>query len=150
MDQPFSLLLAQAAEVAIDYEPVRQSYLAWMYNALGIKYAALLTLSGLCVFFVVIAAVIFCKRPATLASFLVLLPLPFLIGVFASVEGMIASWSVMATSTTSPNPSELGLGISTALFSTLVGLVVTFPSYLLMAIGLPLRAIAHRQDSPSP
>lgn len=51
-----------------------------------------------------------------------------MIGLFGTVQGMIASFRVIATSPTTPKPSELAEGISTALFTTLVGLAVAIPA----------------------
>jgi biopolymer transport protein ExbB len=45
------------------------------------------------------------------------------------VQGMIASFDVIAnTPTGAPKPSELAEGISTALFTTLVGLFIAIPA----------------------
>jgi biopolymer transport protein ExbB len=51
-----------------------------------------------------------------------------MIGLFGTVEGMIASFQVIAAGGASPKPSELAEGISTALFTTLVGLAVAIPA----------------------
>ncbi|MEO1527128.1 MAG: MotA/TolQ/ExbB proton channel family protein [Planctomycetota bacterium] len=51
-----------------------------------------------------------------------------MIGLFGTVQGMIASFRVIATSPTTPKPSELAQGISTALFTTLVGLAIAIPA----------------------
>ncbi|MEL6109205.1 MAG: MotA/TolQ/ExbB proton channel family protein [Planctomycetota bacterium] len=51
-----------------------------------------------------------------------------MIGLFGTVQGMIASFRVIATSPTTPKPSELAEGISTALFTTLVGLAIAIPA----------------------
>lgn len=51
-----------------------------------------------------------------------------MIGLFGTVQGMIASFRVIATSPNTPKPSELAEGISTALFTTLVGLAVAIPA----------------------
>ena len=47
-----------------------------------------------------------------------------MVGLLGTVQGMIASFSVIANSPTTPKPSELAEGISTALFTTLVGLFI--------------------------
>lgn len=47
-----------------------------------------------------------------------------LLGLVGTVEGIIASFRVIATSETQPKPSLLARGISTSLFNTLEGLVV--------------------------
>ena len=52
-----------------------------------------------------------------------------MIGLFGTVHGMIASFTVIANSQGSaPKPSELAEGISTALFTTLVGLAIAIPA----------------------
>nr|WP_145124025.1 MotA/TolQ/ExbB proton channel family protein [Rosistilla oblonga] len=51
-----------------------------------------------------------------------------MIGLFGTVDGMIRSFQVIATSGSTPKPSELAGGISTALFTTLVGLAIAIPA----------------------
>lgn len=52
-----------------------------------------------------------------------------MIGLLGTVQGMISSFNVIATTTSgAPKPSELAGGISTALFTTLVGLAVAIPA----------------------
>jgi biopolymer transport protein ExbB len=51
-----------------------------------------------------------------------------MVGLLGTVQGMIRSFDVIATSPTSPKPSELAGGISTALFTTLVGLFIAIPA----------------------
>jgi biopolymer transport protein ExbB len=51
-----------------------------------------------------------------------------MVGLFGTVQGMIASFRVIAERTGTPPPSELAAGISTALFTTLVGLGIAIPA----------------------
>ncbi len=51
-----------------------------------------------------------------------------MIGLFGTVQGMIASFQVIALGGATPNPTELAGGISTALFTTLVGLAIAIPA----------------------
>ena len=51
-----------------------------------------------------------------------------MIGLFGTVQGMIQSFQVIASGGASPKPSDLAEGISTALFTTLVGLAVAIPA----------------------
>jgi biopolymer transport protein ExbB len=51
-----------------------------------------------------------------------------MIGLLGTVQGMIASFSVIARSPTTPKASQLAEGISTALFTTLVGLFIAIPA----------------------
>ncbi len=57
-----------------------------------------------------------------------------MIGLFGTVHGMINSFSVIANSPTTPKPSELAQGISTALFTTLLGLLIAIPAIALYGI----------------
>jgi biopolymer transport protein ExbB len=51
-----------------------------------------------------------------------------MIGLFGTVHGMIAAFSTIANSGSTPKASELAEGISTALFTTLVGLAIAIPA----------------------
>lgn len=51
-----------------------------------------------------------------------------MVGLLGTVQGMIASFDVIASRTGTPPPSELAKGISTALFTTLVGLFIAIPA----------------------
>lgn len=51
-----------------------------------------------------------------------------MIGLFGTVQGMISSFQVIAVGGSTPKPSDLAEGISTALFTTLVGLAVAIPA----------------------
>jgi len=49
-------------------------------------------------------------------------------GLLGTVDGMVASFQVIASSSTAPKPSELAEGISMALVTTLVGLWLAIPA----------------------
>ncbi|MCA9130945.1 MAG: MotA/TolQ/ExbB proton channel family protein [Planctomycetales bacterium] len=51
-----------------------------------------------------------------------------MIGLFGTVQGMIAAFRTIATSGTTPKPGELAMDISTALFTTLAGLAIAIPA----------------------
>lgn len=51
-----------------------------------------------------------------------------MIGLFGTVQGMISSFQAIAIGGSTPNPADLARGISTALFTTLVGLAVAIPA----------------------
>ena len=53
-----------------------------------------------------------------------------MLGLLGTVQGMVLSFQVIATSITSPKPSDLADGIATALFTTLEGLVVAIPAII--------------------
>jgi biopolymer transport protein ExbB len=51
-----------------------------------------------------------------------------MLGLFGTVHGMIKSFRVIAVSESTPKAQELAKGISTALFTTLVGLAIAIPA----------------------
>ena len=51
-----------------------------------------------------------------------------MIGLFGTVHGMIDSFQTIALAGTTPKASELAEGISTALFTTLLGLAIAIPA----------------------
>jgi biopolymer transport protein ExbB len=51
-----------------------------------------------------------------------------MIGLFGTVQGMIQAFQTIATSGTTPKPSDLAMNISTALFTTLAGLAIAIPA----------------------
>jgi len=57
-----------------------------------------------------------------------------MLGLMGTVSGMIATFRVIANSTTTPKPAELAEGISSALFTTLEGLTVAIPAMVFYAI----------------
>lgn len=53
-----------------------------------------------------------------------------MLGLLGTVQGMVFSFQAIATSNTSPRPSDLADGVATALFTTLEGLVVAIPAII--------------------
>jgi biopolymer transport protein ExbB len=51
-----------------------------------------------------------------------------MVGLFGTVDGMIRSFWVIATSGGTPKPSLLAEGVSTALLTTLIGLAIAIPA----------------------
>ncbi|HBO42500.1 MAG TPA: MotA/TolQ/ExbB proton channel family protein, partial [Planctomycetaceae bacterium] len=51
-----------------------------------------------------------------------------MIGLLGTVQGMIGAFQTIATSATAPKPAQLAGDISTALFTTLVGLMIAIPA----------------------
>ncbi len=85
-----------------------------------------------------------------------------MIGLFGTVQGMIASFQVIAVGGATPKPSDLAEGISTALFTTLVGLAVAIPaiaaynilrnrvSRLLLEVGVTSEDLMSRFEDVQP
>jgi biopolymer transport protein ExbB len=53
-----------------------------------------------------------------------------MVGLLGTVDGMVASFQVIAMSDTQPKPSQLAQGISMALITTLVGLTLAIPAVI--------------------
>ncbi len=51
-----------------------------------------------------------------------------MVGLLGTVDGMVQSFRVIATSPTQPRPSQLAEGISMALVTTLIGLLIAIPA----------------------
>jgi len=51
-----------------------------------------------------------------------------MVGLFGTVHGMISAFQVIATGGSTPEAAELANGISTALFTTLLGLAIAIPA----------------------
>ena len=128
-------------------ETKRVSYLTWMFHALGFEYAILLTLAGLICFVLALIVVIRGRGPMAVAALILIVHVPLLIGAFAAIQGAIASYSVVAMSTTAPNPSEVAAGTSTALFASMVGMLLTIPGYATAACGAFFRSLQSKVES---
>lgn len=57
-----------------------------------------------------------------------------MVGLLGTVDGMVQSFMTIARSDTTPKPSELAQGISTALITTLVGLWLAIPAVTIYSI----------------
>lgn len=53
-----------------------------------------------------------------------------MVGLLGTVDGMVASFGVIANSEQTPKPAKLAAGIQTALYTTLVGLVIAIPAII--------------------
>nr|WP_083904881.1 MotA/TolQ/ExbB proton channel family protein [Rhodopirellula sp. SWK7] len=85
-----------------------------------------------------------------------------MIGLFGTVQGMIASFDVIANGGSTPKPSDLAAGISTALFTTLVGLFIAIPAIaaynilrnrvarLLLEVGVESENLMSRFEDTTP
>jgi hypothetical protein len=129
-------------------EPVRQSYLMWFFSALGWRYTLLLPLAGLLAFVLTLLVVTRGKGAAQVGALLFIVPLPVLVGIYGVVEGLIASYQVIAMTSISPKPSAIAEGVSMSLVTIMVGMVLATPSYLLAVAGLIVRSLT-RDEPPA-
>lgn len=129
-----------------DAEPVQQSLLGWVFSALGVPYVLLLPIAGLVCFLLAVVVVLRGKGPMAVAALILIVHVPLLIGVFAAVQGAIASYTVIAMSGASPKPAEVAAGISTALVAPLVGMLMMVPGYATAALGAFIRSFSNHAD----
>lgn len=122
-------------------EPIRQSFLGWLYYALGFQYAMILPLAGLICFVLALFLVMRGKGPMAAAGLILIVHVPLLIGVFAAIQGLIASYNLIATSETMIKASELAAGYSMALVAPMVGIVLMVPGYATAALGAVIRSL---------
>lgn len=55
-----------------------------------------------------------------------------MVGLLGTVDGMVIAFSVIANSAQTPKPADLAKGISTALVTTLVGLIISIPAIMFL------------------
>lgn len=122
------------------------SLLVQTFRALGLFYTVVLPLAAFFSFVLTVLLVIRGGQYAGAAIVLVV-PLPFLIGLYGFFEWMIVSFNVIASASSAPRPAEVAMGVATALYTPLVGLLLMVPSYLVATGGLFLRALIG-QKSP--
>jgi hypothetical protein len=105
--------------------------LSWILTALGFKYALLLPVSALVGFVPTLIVVVSGKGPMAGVALVFIIPVPWLIGVFATMEGGVNSFKVIATLARDPAPGQVAEIISTLLVAPTVGMVLMAPSYIL-------------------
>jgi len=145
----WSPLICQVTSIAVHpsaaAEPI--SLAEWAFDSLGRFYGWLIPVVALLVFLGACLVVALNRRPSVIAAYLVVLPLPALIGIYATLSGFITGYSVFFSA------AEGDPGVSFAqhvtlvascLVSSLFGLLLTAPSYVILAVGLFVRALLYR------
>lgn len=140
------ILLAQESFEDFEAESAAESaqqlsLLEWAYQSLGPFYILALFGSGFVIFVGGCLVVLLARRPSVSAAYLVFVPIPLLIGVFGTFEGFIAAMSVMGTSSSAPQASEIAEGLSMSSFSTLVGILCMLPAFFVVSLGLFLKTL---------
>lgn len=117
--------------------PPQTSMLGWMLSATGSFSGLLVLLSGLLLFIGACYLITTKQRPVVFAAYLVLLPLPVLIGVCGWLKGAIVSLTVIAASPelqlTTP---DIAGALANSLLHIFVALLVSAPTYFVLAFGL--------------
>ena len=121
--------------------PRQQSYLEFMFNSLGWRYTFLLPLAALVSFVLILVLALRGKGSAVPAALVLLVPLPIIVGIFGVVDGMLASFQVIAMSNTAPRPAEYAHGISMSLMTLFVGILLAVPGYVLAVCATFVRSL---------
>ena len=130
-----------------EFEPRRQeSYLMWLVRSLGLRFTVLLPLAGLVSFALTGVLVVAGKGKSNGTAIAFVVGIPFLVGIFGMLDGFMASFIVIASAPTSPKPSEIADGISSAIVTPFIGMLLMAPSYMLATIGLFIRSLTERSN----
>lgn len=129
------------AHVEYRVEHRQESFLGWMIRSTGLI-GMLVPVAGFFAFVLALIIVFRGQGPFAIATLVLVVPIPFLLGLLGAVYGMILSLQVIATSSVAPKPSELSDGIATALFTPLLGLVCMAPGYLVAMFGACARSFS--------
>ena len=132
------------AEIDLDNPP---SFAAWALSSLGF-FGLLIPFFGFAILIGACVVVARCRPPA-IAAFLLFVPLPLMMAVFATAKGMVAAFSVIALSEIELKTSQIAGGLAETALLLIVGMLATIPSYLVIAVGLFVRTlVAGNESSP--
>lgn len=118
-----------------------QSFIQFLFNSLGLRYTFLLPVVALFSFLAIVALLIFGKNRLVGPAILAILPLEPLLGMYAFIDGMLASFQVISMSATAPKPADLAQGVAMSLVATMVALFLSCPIFLTACFGLAIRAL---------
>ena len=133
-----------------EFQPVRESYLHFVFTALGIKYSVLLSGAALVAFALTLVVLLRGKGPMAGAALFFIVPMPLLIGLYGGIDGLISTYTIIAATSVQPKPSELAYGISLSLVAPMMGMLLMVPAYLLAMIGLIIRSLSATFERPRP
>jgi hypothetical protein len=131
---PPALLLAQ------DQPAAPMSYFQWVMTSLGF-FGVAIPLLGFAILAGAFVVVTVNRRPAAMAAYLLFVPAPLFVALFALAKGTVASFSIVALSDIELKQSELAGGLAESGLLLVAGLLATVPSYLVVAIGLFIRTL---------
>ena len=134
----------------LDAEPVQRSFLSFIFRSLGWHYGPLLLVAGVLCFIFAMIIVIRGNGPMAAAALVLVVHVPFLIGILATTQGAIMTYDRIAVSAASPSPAEVADGISTSLVGLYAGITLTTPGYLAAMIGAFIRSVRATGESAKP
>jgi len=118
-----------------------QSMLGWFFESLGIFYFLLLALAAISSFAMILILVIRGRGPLCGTAMVLIVPIPFLVGIFGGIDGLMRSYMVISAGSIAPHPNEAAAAISTSLVAPFVGMLLMVPGYLLATGGMLARSI---------
>jgi hypothetical protein len=126
--------------LAVADEGPAEPYVVWVIKCLG-GVGLLILLSSAALFIGACLVVALARRPAVIASYLVFLVFPPLLGVWGAINGIIQAFAVIARADVVLKQTEIIRVVVEALVIPSTALALTIPSYLVIACGLFLRTI---------
>ena len=127
------------------------SYLGWISERLGPFCGLAIPLTGLGVFCAACFVVMRSRRPAMIAAWLILVPLPFLIGFQAALFRRVsvsAELSMGAPGGSLTN-AQIGEIASRGLVPLCMGLIEVWPAFFVLTVGLIGRIYQSGLNGPS-
>jgi hypothetical protein len=130
-----------------------ESILIIVFYALG-PYVILLPLASFASFFLTLKILRGGRGPYASSALLLVIPTPFLIGIFGGIQEIVSGFSTMAPPA-SIRPQEIIYQHGLVLFPPLIGLLLTMPAYAFAIAGTFCRSlseetIARTTTSPRP
>jgi hypothetical protein len=114
-------------------------------DRLGPLYGMGILFSGIGVFVGAWLVVSLSRRPAVIASYLLFVPIPLIIGAFwflAQLWDFSAMWSLFNTP---PKSSDIFATLEYSLYGPIYGLLFTLPAYFVTSIGLFVKIVRNKQ-----
>lgn len=119
-----------------------QSMLGWISHSVGLIRLIFLLLAAVIAISLSIFLLYRSKGTTAATLLFALIPLPLVIALMICLNGMVSSAVVVYTSSAPVKPDELALGTSVALATPLAGLLLTLPTYLIIACVMTQRALS--------
>jgi hypothetical protein len=133
--------------------PQETSLVGWMIRVLTtFSFSSLMVLiSGLLIFGGACYLIVTKRRPAVLAACLVLLPLPVFIAFFGVMSSVVRSLSVIASSPDlAVSSQDFAGGTAASLVEILFAILISAPTYFVLAFSLLTRTLGSPNDSTPP
>lgn len=111
----------------------RESILVVIFHALG-PYVVLLPIASLVSFYLTLKVLRRGRGPQAVSTLLLIIPAPFLVGLFGGCHGILNSFTTFAP----PGAlqfQEIFYGLGIAMFPPAIGLLLTMPAYAFAIAG---------------